>query len=199
MNTKPYHHGNLRAALIEAGIQMVNEEGVSGCSLRKVAAKCNVSRGAPYAHFKDKEEMLEAMQQYVMEKFVAIINDAIAGCADSNMLLIAVGKAYIHFFVDNPNYYPFLFNQSNIKIVLSDDQKTAESYKHLENEPTALFLLMDKLNIPASLHMQNFIAVWSIVHGLAGIVTMKGVEFDGDWNVMIEKILSDNLTLSKKS
>jgi len=197
MDKKPYHHGNLRAALIEAGIQMVNEEGVSGCSLRKVAAKCNVSRGAPYAHFKDKEDMLEAMKQYVMEKFVAILNEAIAECADSNKLLVTIGKAYIYFFVDNPNYYPFLFNQSNIKIVLSDDQKAAESYKHLEGEPTALFLLMDKLNIPEPLQMQNFIAVWSVVHGLAGIVTMKGVEFDGDWNVMIEKILSDNLTLSK--
>lgn len=197
MDKKPYHHGNLRAALIEAGIQMVNEEGVSGCSLRKVAAKCNVSRGAPYAHFKDKDDMLEAMQQYVMEKFVAILNEAIAECTDPDKFLRAIGKAYIYFFVDNPNYYPFLFHQSNLKFVLSDDQKTAESYKRLEGEPTTLFLLMDKLNIPKSLQMQNFIAVWSVVHGLAGIVTMKGVEFDGDWNVMIEKVLSDNLTLSK--
>jgi len=197
MDNKPYHHGNLRAALIESGIQMVNEEGVSGCSLRKVAAKCYVSRGAPYAHFKDKEDMLEAMKQYVMEKFVAILNKAIAECVDSDKLLLAIGKAYIYFFVDNPNYYSFLFNQSNIKIVLSDDPKTAESYKDLEGEPTALFLLMDKLNIPESLQMQNFIAVWSVVHGLAGIVTMKGVEFDGDWNTMIEKILTDNLALRK--
>lgn len=67
----------------------------------------------------------------------------------------------------------------------------------MKSDPTALFLLMDKLNIPEPLQMQNFIAVWSIVHGLAGIVTMKGIEFDGDWNVMIEKILSDNLTLGK--
>lgn len=197
MDHKPYHHGNLRAALIEAGIQMVNEEGVSGCSLRKAAAKCNVSRAAPYAHFRDKEDMLEAMKQYVMEKFVSILNETIAKCEDSDKLLLTIGKAYICFFVENPNYYPFLFHQSNIKIVLSDDPKTAESYKHMEGEPTALFFLMDKLNIPESLQMQNFIAVWSVVHGLAGIVTMKGVAFDGDWNVMIEKILSDNLALSK--
>lgn len=81
--------------LIEAGIQMVNEEGVSGCSLRKVATKCNVSRGATYAHFKDKEDMLKAMKQYVMGKFVAILNEAIAECADSDKLLLAIGKAYI--------------------------------------------------------------------------------------------------------
>lgn len=56
---------------------------------------------------------------------------------------------------------------------------------------------MDKLNIPKPLQLQNFIVVWSVVHGLAGIVTMKGIEIDGDWNTMIEKVLSDNVTLSK--
>lgn len=197
MVNKPYHHGNLRAALIEAGIEMVNQEGIAGCSLRKVAAKCNVSRGAPYAHFKDKNDMLESMQKYVMEKFVSILNQAIAECADSDKLLLAIGKAYIYFFVDNPNYYSFLFNQSNIKIVLNNDKMTDSNNKDVEHGSTEIFLFMDRLDIPESLQMQNFIAVWSIVHGLAGIVTMKGVEFDGDWNTMIEKVLSDNLTLYK--
>lgn len=199
MDKKPYHHGNLRAALIEAGIQMVNEEGVSGCSLRKVAAACGVSRGAPYAHFKDKEDMLEAMQNYVTEKFVAILNKVISENTDIDHLLIEIGKAYIHFFVENPNYYPFLFNQSNIQIVLTENQEKAKSYQRFEGNPNSIFVIMDKLDIPESLQMQNIIAVWSIVHGLAGIVTMQGVEYDGNWNSMIEKVLSENLILKRKA
>ncbi len=194
---KPYHHGNLRAALIEAGIEMVNEEGIGACTLRKVAAKCNVSRAAPYAHFKDKEDMLEGMKQYVLEKFVAILKSAVSEYSDPEKLLIAFGKAYIRFFVDNPNYYSFLFNQGNLEFVLSGDSQAAERYGHLANEPNAVFLLMDRLGVSEALHTQNFIALWSVVHGLAGIVTMKGIAFDGDWDVMIEKILSDNLTLLK--
>ena len=57
-----YHHGNLRQALIEAGIKIINESGEENLSLRKVAALCNVSHAAPYAHFKDKDELLEAIK-----------------------------------------------------------------------------------------------------------------------------------------
>lgn len=195
MDKKPYHHGNLRAALIEAGIKMVNEEGVGGCSLRKVAAACGVSRGAPYAHFKDKEDMLEAMKNYVTEKFVAILNKVISENTDVDQLLLEIGKAYIHFFVENPNYYPFLFNQSNIRFVLTENQEKAKSYRRYEGNPNSIFVVMDKLDIPEFLQMQNIIAVWSIVHGLAGIVTMQGVEYDGNWSSMIEKVLSENLIL----
>ncbi|MGL6199206.1 MAG: TetR/AcrR family transcriptional regulator [Lachnospiraceae bacterium] len=191
----PYHHGNLRTALIEEGIKIVNEVGVGGCSLRKVAAACGVSRGAPYAHFKDKEDMLEAMKQYVTEKFAAILNNAVADCTDSSKLLIETGKAYLHFFIENPNYYPFLFNQSNLQIVLTENDEKAEDYRQFENDKNAFVVIMDELDVPESLQMQNMIALWAMVHGLAGIVTMKGVEFDGDWDDMIEKVLSENLIL----
>ena len=56
-----YHHKDLRNALIEAGIQLVSTEGVNAFSLRKVAAACGVSHAAPYSHFQNKEELLEAM------------------------------------------------------------------------------------------------------------------------------------------
>ena len=62
MSDKKYHHGNLKIALIEAGIEMINECGEAGLSLRKVAAKCNVSQAAPYAHFKNKEDLIHAKQ-----------------------------------------------------------------------------------------------------------------------------------------
>lgn len=191
----PYHHGNLRTALIEEGIKMVNEDGVGGCSLRRVAAACGVSRAAPYAHFKDKDDMLEAMKQYVTEKFAVILNKVVADCPDSSKLLIETGKAYLHFFIVNPNYYPFLFNQSNLQIVLTDNDEKAEDYRQFENDNNAFVVIMDELDVPESLQMQNMIALWAMVHGLAGIVTMKGLEFDGDWDDMIEKVLSENLVL----
>ena len=58
-----YHHKDLRNALIEKGIEIVNIEGMQAFSLRKVATACGVSHAAPYSHFQNKEELLEAMQQ----------------------------------------------------------------------------------------------------------------------------------------
>lgn len=195
MEKKPYHHGNLKVALIEAGIKLVNEEGAAGCSLRKTAAACGVSRGAPYTHFKNKEEMLDAMKSYVAEKFVTLLKNVIRDNKEEEKLLLEIGKAYIHFFMENPNYYPFLFHQGSLQILLTGNQEKSDSYRHLEGEPNTIFAAMDKLDVPEALILQNIIAVWSMVHGLAGMVTMKGMEYDGDWELMIEKVLSENLIL----
>ena len=60
MEKKPYHHGELRKALIENGIEFINKYGEEKLSLRKVAEKCGVSNAAPYAHFKDKDDFVNA-------------------------------------------------------------------------------------------------------------------------------------------
>ena len=58
MEKKPYHHGELKKALIENGIEFINQYGEEKLSLRKVAEKCGVSNAAPYAHFKDKDDFI---------------------------------------------------------------------------------------------------------------------------------------------
>lgn len=195
MTEKKYHHGNLRSTLIETGIKMINDVGLSGFSLRKLAIECGVSRSAPYSHFKDKEDMILVMQDYVTEKFVSRLNEAMKVNGSKDTLLTNIGKTYVQFFIDNPNYYSFLFNESDIKIIFSADRDKIAHYKDLVDDPNSLVFLMDKLDIPESLQMQNILALWSLVHGLAGIITMEGVTFEGNWELMIEKILSENFQL----
>ena len=72
-----YHHKDLRNALIETGIQIVGTEGVNAFSLRKVAAACGVSHAAPYSHFQSKEQLLEAMQLFITDKFSEQLENAI--------------------------------------------------------------------------------------------------------------------------
>ena len=61
MAKKQYHHGDLKNALIHAGIAILAKEGVGGLSLRKVAARAGVSHAAPYAHFADKQALIAAI------------------------------------------------------------------------------------------------------------------------------------------
>lgn len=96
---KSYHHGDLRHALIEEGIEMINEVGEEALSLRKVAAKCGVSNAAPYAHFKNKDEFLVAIQQYIMDTFAATLEKTVEKYTDSEALLPMLGKAYVMFFM----------------------------------------------------------------------------------------------------
>ncbi len=114
MNEKSYHHGDLRRALIETGIEFIKQEGEETLSLRKIAEMCGVSNAAPYAHFKTKDEFIVAMQQYVMDLFSTALEKAALEYKDSPSLLLMLGKTYVIFFYQNPFYYDFLFSRKNI-------------------------------------------------------------------------------------
>ena len=60
-DNRPYHHGDLRRALIDAAQRLLESEGPTALSLRAVAREAGVSPAAPYHHFKDKSDLLEAV------------------------------------------------------------------------------------------------------------------------------------------
>lgn len=179
-----YHHGNLRQALIDAGIKIINENGEEALSLRKAAAACNVSHAAPYAHFKDKEELLEAIKKSVTDKFTEELEAAVKGAGSADEALIAMGRAYISFFSRNPDYYMFLFGKQNISAHLQMNKENKEDYPP--------FLLLRKfykqhlkengIKISAEEQEIELIKTWAIVHGMASIACMKGVKTSFDWD-----------------
>lgn len=134
MITNSYHHGDLRNALIEKGIELINSEGINMLSLRKVASLCGVSQAAPYSHFKSKEDLLYAMQEHVTELFMQVLKSAIASCENRSdpFVLIQMGKAYVTFFIDNPHYFSFLFSQAVIKADLSLEGDNSENFPPYE-------------------------------------------------------------------
>ena len=88
-----YHHGNLRQALIDAGIRIINEKGEDNLSLRKVAAACDVSHAAPYAHFKNKDELLEAMKKNVTDRITDELKAAVNRGRNTEEAIHLMGKA----------------------------------------------------------------------------------------------------------
>ncbi len=179
-----YHHGNLKQALIDAGIRIINEKGEESLSLRKAAAACDVSHAAPYAHFKDKEELLEAMKKSVTDRFTNELETAVKKGRNAEESIILMGKAYISFFSKNPDYYTFLFGKLNICAHLQMDQLHEEDYPP--------FLLLRKLykdylaengikrtDIEQEIEI---IKTWALVHGMASIACMKGVHSSMDWS-----------------
>ncbi len=189
MKEKSYHHGDLRRALIETGIDFIKEKGEEALSLRKIAEMCGVSNAAPYAHFKNKDEFIAAVQRYVMDLFAAALEKTIAEYKDSLSLLPILGKTYVMYFYQNPFYYDFLFSRKNISIKLSLDDTDIE-----ENPPLAILQktaasVFRKVKLPEKVIQDKMIAMWALVHGLAAIVTMPNIEFDDNWEKRIEEII----------
>lgn len=187
MKEKPYHHGNLRNQLIETGIKVINEDGLKGFSLRKVAMKCGVSHTAPYSHFKDIDGFISAIGEHITERFMDKLHAAIRGREDSPDAILYLGKAYIDFFSENPEYFQFLFYHSGLTINL--DHETSEDYP-----PFALFRatackLFRLRNIPEESFSQRLTRLWSVVHGIAALLTNGGICYSGNWSEVFAGII----------
>ncbi len=186
---KSYHHGDLRNAMIETGIKIVNEQGIESCSLRKVALQCNVSHAAPYAHFKNKEELLSAMQNHVTEKFVAVCNEIQTEYATSEKLILKLGRKYVEFFSENPNYYTFLFSQNHFQIDLTRNFMETNSYAPFQMFKENCLLVLREAGASLEESRRVIMGAWGVVHGLAGMSAMPSVKFDGNWGEITEEIL----------
>ncbi len=189
MENRPYHHGNLRNALIGAGLELINTEGEENLSLRKAALKCGVSNAAPYAHFNSKDEFIAAIQQHIMDLFTSTLEQTVEMYADTPNILLMLGTAYVKFFYKNPLYFDFLFSRKNIQINLSLDcagEKEIPPLKILKQIATQTFR---KIDMPESVMQNKIIAMWALVHGLSAIATMPNVEYDKDWETRIEEII----------
>ena len=101
-----YHHGDLKNALIEAGIEILSKEGLGALSLRSVARKAGVSHAAPYAHFTDKQALIAAISTEGYKKLYERVERAAArNSEDPQRLFVETCWAYVSFAFDEPDHF----------------------------------------------------------------------------------------------
>jgi len=186
MNTKPYHHGGLRTAIIEKGIEFINEHGVSNLSLRKLAQACGVSHAAPYSHFASKDELYDAIKNHITVQFAAVLRDSLKDAGETPKGLFNMGCAYVLFFAHNPAYFRFIFSRSDITV---GDGHKYEPYDFYMEFMKKMF---DKMDYPQDLREKTIIAQWAMIHGLASIAVMNDPAEIVEWEEKVPEILSKN-------
>lgn len=97
-----YHHGDLRRALIAAGLTILEADGSDALSLREVARRAGVSHNAPYRHFADREALLAAIAAAGFEQW----GDAMTATGGDRL---EIGVAYVKFAVDHPQLFDLMF------------------------------------------------------------------------------------------
>ncbi|HEV2923536.1 MAG TPA: TetR/AcrR family transcriptional regulator [Solirubrobacteraceae bacterium] len=98
MTERPYHHGNLRMALLEQAERTVRDRGVQDLSLRELARDVGVSHGAPRRHFPDRQALLDALAEAGFERLGAELRSAADGAGEEfQARLRATAAAYVRF------------------------------------------------------------------------------------------------------
>ncbi|CCE00726.1 TetR/AcrR family transcriptional regulator [Bradyrhizobium sp. STM 3809] len=164
---KPYHHGDLRAALLAAAADLLDREGAEGVSLRAVARAVGVSQTAPYNHFDSKEALLVALAAEGFSALRRSQQQALATLAAGSNALEALGSNYVSFATEKPQRYRLMFG-----LGLKDRSMLAAvaKVKRASFEPLHTVLRARSVNLdPATLDAEA-VAAWAFVHGLASLV-----------------------------
>jgi len=106
-----YQHGDLRHALIQAGLKLLSEGGLTALSLRAAAQLAGVSHAAPYRHFKDKDALVAAIAEEGFRLLTRHMKDELeaSGADDSVARLRAAAVGYVAFAVEHPGYFRVTF------------------------------------------------------------------------------------------
>jgi AcrR family transcriptional regulator len=167
---RPYHHGDLRGALIRASLTLIAKHGIQGLALSDAAQLAGVSVAAPYRHFKDREALLAAI---AAEGFV-IFRDALARASLSNRedkikRMVEMGVAYIDFALQHPAHFKVMWESGLSKADYPEVHQTAyQAYQLLEKAA------LDLLPAASPGRQQALVATaWSVVHGYATL-TLEG-------------------------
>jgi AcrR family transcriptional regulator len=163
---RPYHHGNLRRALLDEAVTTIRSEGVDGLTLREIGARVGVSRTALYRHFADKRALLAAV---ATEGFRTLRQQLVAAWEDGGRGRTAfesMGVAYIRFAVANPSHYRVMFG-GFVDPDACDAELAAEAAGAFQALVDALAALQRDgiMRAEDTVKMARF--VWAVVHGVA--------------------------------
>ncbi|MGH3554749.1 MAG: TetR/AcrR family transcriptional regulator [Mycobacterium sp.] len=175
---KPYHHGSLHSALVEASIALAREGGPDRVILREAARAAGVSHSAAYRHFTDREALLAEVSQHARHELAAEMRRRVNRTTDPLERLQAVGAAYIDFALSQPGLFRTAF---------TSHPATSENDEHdAPNRPDAgsdgdsaepFEILRDVLDEAVAAGLLDAhrrpgaeIAAWSAVHGLASLL-----------------------------
>jgi AcrR family transcriptional regulator len=176
----PYHHGDLRNALLEAALIILERDGEAGLGLRDLARAVGVSPAAPYRHFDSRAALLEALAVTGFQRFTRAMEDVAA--ASPPDLLSAMGKTYVLFALHNAALFRLMFSA----------QLRRDNRPGLRMAADAAFATLRRVSGgDTRAGRVAALAAWARVHGLA-VLLLDGqiaIEAGEDIEALISEII----------
>ena len=169
---RPYHHGNLVAAIVEAALALLDETQDWTFSLREVARRAGVSHNAPYKHFPEKRDLLAAVAARGFDMLTERTLSLLDGVTDARVRLLLCGRAFITLGMSHPALYRLMFGPAlssarsgrpMIEKIAAAKARSVVDAAIVEAARTGVF--------PSSLagpreSAAAALAMWSMMHGL---------------------------------
>jgi AcrR family transcriptional regulator len=161
-----YHHGDLRRALVEEALRMIQTHGVGALTLRAIGERLGVSRTALYRHFADKQTLLAAVGREGFRMLRLALSDAWEQHGRGREAFEAMGMAYVQFAVGHPAHYRVMFG-GFLESCDRDEAFNTEARGAFDVLVNALVVQQQQGTVrrddPAMLAQ----FVWAVVHGTA--------------------------------
>ena len=170
MVTKAYHHGDLKNALIQAGVEILSKEGVGGLSLRKVAQRAGVSHNAPYSHFPDKQSLIAAISTEGFKQLYHELDAAISSYPDDPKRQLQEGAwAYVQFAMNNTDTFKIMFSG-----VLEKEKEYPAlvqiSHKTFDKVVDLVCACQEAKLLRSASPELSAVAVWGQIHGIVSLM-----------------------------
>jgi len=164
---KPYHHGDLREALVDAGRKLLETRGVRGFTLRECARRAGVSHAAPAHHFASIDDLLaEIATRGYLELTAAMTAEARRSPDKPAARLVGQGIGYMAFAAANPVLFQLMFSREGNRFETAALAQAAKSAYHLHRE--AVEAVIPKATGDVKERMVDF--AWAAVHGFITLV-----------------------------
>ena len=202
---RPYHHGDLQRAIVNAALEVLSETQSTEFSLRELARRAGVTHNAPYKHFADKRELLAAVSAVGFDLLAKRLTKAIQGQTNPRARLFAIARNYVRHGVENPALYRLMFGGY---LTGPDDGRpaiemaAAEKTKVLLAEAIAQGALGRRLPMTPRNERKVAAAIlifWSLMHGLTLLLVDRLVGPSRNTDDLSESVLQGMLEgLSKR-
>jgi AcrR family transcriptional regulator len=180
--SKPYHHGNLREALLEAAIRLIAEVGPTALTLREVARRAGVSHNAPYRHFRDRDDLMAAVAAQGFRELTQAMMDAAGERTDALDRLKFAGLGYVTFALRRPEHFTVMFDAP------ISNRKHPDSAAAAEQAFATLMSFVkgcqDAGRLPSEDLRQLALLAWTMVHGIAKLAITGRLPFSSGTDVV---------------
>jgi len=204
---QPYHHGNVKEALVETAMKLIEDEDISTLSLRRLSKEVGVTPSAVYNHFADKNALLLAIKIRIYQSFNKFFAEYCKDTESPDKALIDMCLAYFHFSRKYPAQFRFIFS-SPIPSEWSTHEIVDVSCRCIVKARSLVFAIHEKYQLHCSEEevVNSTLLIWSQLHG---IVTLRNSGLIGaavsyqNWpancglhdDTQVEKLITDHVQI----